>query len=151
MIITVERKLSSAEATISIVSVDDNKVCYGLEDEHRQEKLVGETRVPAGTYKIELRTVGGFHSKYSKRFPSMHRGMLWVKDVPSFEYILIHIGNDDDDTAGCLLVGNVPIMTQSLNLKVALSSNAYQKLYQKVIDAAINDDLQIEYIDSDIA
>lgn len=151
MIITVERKLSSAEATISIVSVDDNKVCYGLEDEHRQEKLVGETRVPAGTYKIELRTVGGFHSKYSKRFPSMHRGMLWVKDVPSFEYILIHIGNDDDDTAGCLLVGNVPIMTQSLNLKVALSSNAYQKLYQKVIDAAINDDLQIKYIDSDIA
>ena len=30
-------------------------LCYTLEDEHRDVKKYGETRVPAGTYKITLR------------------------------------------------------------------------------------------------
>ena len=32
--------------------------------------------------------------------------MLHVLDVPGFEYILIHCGNTDEHTAGCLLVGD---------------------------------------------
>ena len=32
---------------------------YTLEDEYRKDKISGETRVPAGTYKVTLRTVGG--------------------------------------------------------------------------------------------
>ena len=36
----------------------------------------------------------------------MHKGMLWVRDVPGFEYILIHTGNTDEHTAGCLIVGD---------------------------------------------
>ncbi len=35
-------------------------LCFTLEDEHRDEKVMGETRIPAGTYRITLRTVGGF-------------------------------------------------------------------------------------------
>ena len=31
-------------------------LCYSLEDEYRSEKVMHETRVPAGTYKILLRT-----------------------------------------------------------------------------------------------
>ena len=38
-------------------------MCYTLEDERRALKVRGETRVPAGTYKIELRTEGGFHER----------------------------------------------------------------------------------------
>ena len=38
------------------------------------EKVYGETRIPAGTYKLKLRTEGGYHQKYSKRFPDIHRG-----------------------------------------------------------------------------
>ena len=36
----------------------------------------------------------------------MHKGMLWVRDVPGFEYILIHTGNTDEHTSGCLIVGD---------------------------------------------
>ena len=39
-------------------------------------------------------------------------GMLHVLDVPNFKYILIHCGNTDEDTAGCLLLGD----TQENNL-----------------------------------
>ena len=81
-------------------------LCYTLEDEYREEKVMHETRIPDGTYKITLRKVGGFHGRYEKKYGDMHKGMLWVRDVPGFEYILIHTGNTDEHTSGCLLVGN---------------------------------------------
>ena len=88
---------------------DTNEIkflCYTLEDEHREDKIMSETRIPAGTYKLKFRNEGGFHNKYSKRFSSIHKGMLEVCDVPNFKYILIHCGNDDSHTAGCLLLGD---------------------------------------------
>ena len=30
-------------------------LCYTLEDEHREDKIMSETRIPAGTYKLKLR------------------------------------------------------------------------------------------------
>ena len=32
--------------------------------------------------------------------------MLHITNVPNFEYILIHCGNTDEHTSGCLLVGD---------------------------------------------
>jgi hypothetical protein len=72
--------------------------------------------------------------------------MLQVMNVPEFEYILIHIGNTDDDTSGCLCVGSYPLKGR---LGVGLSVVGYTLLYKMVIDAAIDGDLNIEYIDSD--
>jgi hypothetical protein len=111
-------------------------LCYTLEDEHRDEKIYGETRVPQGRYRITLRTVGGFHNKYSKKFPDIHKGMLWVRDVPDFEYILIHVGNTDEDTAGCLLVGD----TQKINFGssdgfIGSSVPAYKRIYPEIAEA----------------
>ena len=44
-------------------------LCYTLEDEYRpmEEKIITETRIPEGIYRITLRTVGGIHNKYKKR------------------------------------------------------------------------------------
>ena len=81
-------------------------LCYTLEDESREEKVYGETCIPEGEYKVEFRKEGGYHNKYSKRFADIHKGMLHIVDVPNFEYILIHCGNTDEHTAGCLLVGD---------------------------------------------
>ena len=108
-------------------------LCYTLEDERRVMKVQGETRVPAGTYNITLRTEGGFNKKYSKRFPGIHKGMLWVRDVPNFEYILIHCGNTDDHSAGCLLVGD----SQENNIIIkdgfiGKSTNAYKRIYRPI-------------------
>jgi hypothetical protein len=125
-------------------------MAYTLEDEHRDVKVMHETRIPAGTYRITLRTVGGFHSKYSKRFGELHKGMLWLRDVPNFEYILIHAGNDDDDTSGCLLVGD----TQTQNVKsdgfVGSSVNAYKRIYKPIADAIDRgEQVTITYTDYD--
>ena len=126
-------------------------LCYTLEDEYRDVKKYGETRVPAGTYKITLRKVGGFHSRYTKKYGEMHKGMLWVRDVPNFEYILIHTGNTDEHTAGCLLLGD----TQQTNFEwsdgfVGRSAIAYKRVYRKIAAALVaGEEVTITYTDFD--
>ena len=126
-------------------------LCYTLEDEHRNKKEYGETRVPAGTYRITLRKVGGFHGRYLKKYGEMHKGMLWVREVPNFEYILIHTGNTDEHTAGCLLLGN----TQQANFGssngfVGSSVDAYKRVYPPIAEALEKgEEVKITYIDFD--
>ena len=148
MHITVKRSISDSESTASFVLIDKQYECFGLEDEHRTKKVCGETRVTAGTYKIELRTVGGFHQRYSKRFGAKHHGMLHIVGVPNFEYILIHIGNDDDDTAGCLLLGSSLYRTNAF--AVSQSTKAYLAFYEKVWQAAADGQLTITFVDDDL-
>ena len=104
--ITVDRFVSDDDTTVRRVHVDGRFVCFGLEDEFRETKIASETRIPAGTYDVRLRTEGGHHNKYSTRFNEIHKGMLHIQDVPNFTFILIHCGNTDEDTDGCLLVGS---------------------------------------------
>tara|TARA_R110002020_G_scaffold84376_4_gene209071 strand:+ start:152 stop:652 length:501 start_codon:yes stop_codon:yes gene_type:complete len=111
-------------------------LCYTLEDEKRDEKIKGETRIPAGTYEIYLRNEGGFHWKYAKRFPSIHKGMLHITNVPGFTYILIHCGNTDEHTAGCLLVGDSQENNQIVkNGFIGKSTNAYKRIYPLIVEA----------------
>ena len=68
----------------------------------------------------------------------MHRGMLHIVDVPNFEYILIHCGNTDEHTAGCLLLGesqeNNQIMTNGF---IGKSTKAYKRLYPMIVKELI--------------
>ena len=124
-------------------------LCYTLEDEKRDTKVMHETRIPAGTYKLELRTVGGFHEKYKKKY-NFHKGMIWVKDVPGFEYILWHTGNTDEHTSGCLIVGQ----SQESNLVkpngfIGSSVSAYKSIYKSIVDAIETEGAEVRYIDYD--
>jgi hypothetical protein len=148
MRLDVDRFISDEDATISRIMVDNQFVCFGLEDEYREEKIVHETRIPAGTYQVTLRTEGRFHQRYANRFSEFHRGMLHIRDVPNFEFILIHCGNTDEDTSGCLLVGTQPNTDQG-NMSVGSSTIAYRKFYPLVVDAAENGDLSITFADND--
>jgi hypothetical protein len=131
------------------VSNEREFLAYTLEDEYRDSKKYGETRIPAGTYKIQFRTTGGFHQKYSTRFYDIHKGMLHVTDVPGFEYILIHCGNTDEHTHGCLLVGD----TQNNNMVeedgfIGRSTAAYKRIYVPIAKALEQgEEVTIEYID----
>ena len=126
-------------------------LCYTLEDEHRETKVMAETRIPTGTYRITLRTVGGHQSRYIKKYGDMHKGMLWVRNVPNFEYILIHTGNTDEHTAGCLLVGD----SQQANFGdsngfVGSSTQAYKRIYPPIAAALeAGEEVTITYIDYD--
>lgn len=116
----------------------DGFSCWTIEDTGRDldhdgkvdEKIWGQTRIPCGTYRIELRTEGEFHEKYKRKF-HFHKGMLHLQDVPDFKYILIHIGNTADDSAGCILVG----MSKVSENRIGDSTVAYTRLYAHVIGA----------------
>lgn len=126
------RYSDNGESTLGLLFINDVFFCYTLEDEKRDEKVKGETRIPEGLYKIKYRKEGGFHNKYKKRFPGLHKGMLHLQNIPGFEYILIHCGNTDDDTAGCILVGNVINNNKVDDGYLAKSSDAYKALYKVV-------------------
>ena len=119
-----------------LFDITDNKrkfLAYTLEDEYREEKEMHETRIPAGTYNVTLRTEGGFHQRYVAKYGDMHKGMLWVRDVPGFEYILIHTGNTDEHTSGCLLLGDSQTNNQiKEDGFIGSSVQAYKRVYPQI-------------------
>ena len=153
MKLKVLRFSSQEDSTSGLLFLDGDLglefLCYTLEDEERALKVRGETRVPAGTYEIKLRTEGGFHGRYTKRFAGMHKGMLHVINVPNFKWILIHTGNTDEHTAGCLLVGDAQENNKIIKDGfVGKSTNAYKRIYPPIAKAlAKGEKVTIEYID----
>ncbi len=80
--------------------------CDTLEDEFREIKVAGETRIPAGEYILGWNgRETDFTKKYRSRFPKFFQWHLELKNVPEFSGIYIHPGNTDMDTAGCPLLG----------------------------------------------
>lgn len=147
MKLTLERFHDDGDRTLGLLLMDGVFQCLTLEDERRTIKVYGETRIPAGIYAIKLRTEGGFHNRYRDRFGDWHRGMPELQDVPGFEYILIHIGNTDEHTAGCLLVGMGLNRDQSM---ITASERAYRKIYPAIADALeAGEAVSIEIIDQD--
>ena len=131
MIITLNRlghgKGKDDERTIGTLVTPSHKV-FTLEDDYDEVKEWGRTRFKAGTYEIKLRTEGKFHEKYSKRFPLIHKGMLQIIDVPDYEYILLHCGNSEKDTAGCIIVGMGIDGDRLTN-----STEAYKNIYTDIL------------------
>jgi hypothetical protein len=110
-----------------------------------------ETRVPAGTYQIKLRKEGGFNARYTKKYGNFHKGMLHIQDVPGFEYILIHTGNTDEHTSGCLIVGDSQENNQLMkNGFIGKSVQAYKRIYTPIAEALENgEEVTITYVDYD--
>ena len=149
-VIRINKGKDSTNGILFDITNDERKfLCYTLEDESREEKVYGETGIPEGGYRIGFRTVGGYHAKYSKRFADIHKGMLHVLDVPGFEYILLHCGNTDEDTAGCLLLGDTQ---ENNNIKengfIGKSTAAYMRVYPPIAAALeASEEVTIEYRD----
>jgi len=147
MKLEVIRTQLGSDATNGELWIDGVRECFTLEDEVRDgPKVYGETAVPAGEYEITLRTVGGFHTRTKKHYdnkkgfgPGWHQGMLWVRNIPGFEFILIHPGNDQFDTLGCLLVGKTQQdLDKNKDGFIGQSRTAYEALYPKVKDALLD-------------
>ena len=64
--------------------------------------------------------------------------MLQVLNVPGFDYILIHCGNDDDDTSGCLLLGNSANNNRISSGFIGNSVQAYESAYPKIAKALLS-------------
>jgi hypothetical protein len=81
-----------ADGCFGVFLVNGKPACVTLEDHWRNnQKQI--SCIPAGTYEVE---------KYSG---TKFKNVWIIKNVPNRSAILIHWGNRDDDTIGCVLVG----------------------------------------------
>lgn len=90
----VRRVKKESDYTIGQLFVNEEYFCDTLEDEIRQVKVMHETAIPVGTYKVTL-----------EKSPRFKRILPLLHNVPGFTGILIHSGNTDKHTSGCILVG----------------------------------------------
>ena len=132
MVIHVKRFVNYSKCTVALLFVDSVFFGYVLEDVGRLIKIKKETRIKAGKYILSLQKSGRLHEYYSKKY-SFHVGMLHLNNVPEFAGIMIHIGNFDTDTEGCLLLGS----SHNVNVQSILSSTAAYKSFYLVVSAAL--------------
>ena len=112
MNLTLNRIFRGPDYTIGKLYIDGHYFCDTLEDPVRTlpascpntsegilcacpEKVYARTAIPAGTYKVTMQ----FSPRFKRVLPLLH-------DVPHFLGVLIHSGNDQGDTAGCILGGH---------------------------------------------
>lgn len=138
MLITVKRLKSDNHTTVGFMSIDNDPKYFTLEDAYHDTKVYGKTRIPAGEYAVKLRDVGGMTGKYREHYGAdFHKGMLWLQDVPNYEYVYVHTGNKAEHTDGCILVGVTCDL--SLNGKiVGRSEDAYRQVYPLIRDAILS-------------
>ena len=156
--VTVKRVADDGETSLGVIYLDGVAFCGSVEDqEQKGAKIMHESRVSNGIYRLALREEGGYHFRYKEKYADMHEGMLciyndknWNLNCPdgkSFQYILVHTGNTDDHTSGCLLPNF------AIDFKAgrgSRSGDAYKELYPILRDSIKSspfvDDLGIRYI-----
>ena len=95
-----KRDVMSPGFTLGRLFVEGMLYGYTCEDQDRKleenpaAKIPKRTAIPRGLYRLTL--------SFSNRFKKV---MPLIKDVPGFEGVRIHGGNDADDTEGCPLLG----------------------------------------------
>lgn len=144
MEILVDRKWKKQSYTISNLIIDGEWFCNVLEDTDRglddqmPESKIKElkkpsiTAIPRGTYEITLDVTSPRFSKVSFYKEVCNGKLPRLLNVKGFEGILIHAGNTDKDSGGCLLVG--------VNLekgKVLNSRETFKKFYKLLKDRRI--------------
>ena len=112
------RIAAKADYTIGHLYINGRRICDTLEntdrgldqsmplDELQRRKVYGKTAIPTGTYQITMNHRSPKFAKipYYKEFCGGY--MPRLLRVPAFEGILIHRGNWETATEGCLLVGD---------------------------------------------
>jgi len=127
MKILIKRLHRTDKSTIGELSIDGAFECYTLEDVERDVKIKSETAIQKGVYKCVI--------TYSNRFKKY---MPLLLNVPNFKGIRIHTGNTNNDTEGCILVGN----NRGLDF-ISNSRIAYNNLLEKLKKAEKKEEIII--------
>lgn len=120
------------KATIGLLYVSGKFFCFTLEDKVQEPKVPGETAIPAGTYQIEV----GWSDRFQRNMPRL-------QNVPEFSGILIHWGNSDVDTEGCILVGHSHEIGRDW---IGTSKPVFDRLYD--ILSKTLEDIEIEIVNN---
>lgn len=138
MKLTLKRINKTEKYTEGILYINGERFCSTIEDTDRgltnemsiteiqSKKVYGETAIPKGTYQITLDVVS---PKFKDRsWATFCEGKLpRLLDVPGFEGVLIHVGNEASNSLGCLLVGQ-----KTKNGWVSNSTQTFKDLYYKL-------------------
>ena len=122
--------------TIGRLSIDGVRFCDTLEDTDRglrqdlpvsvlrAKKKKGVTAIPTGRYRVTLEMQS---PKYKDRqqYAFCNGYVPRLLNVPAYEGVLIHIGNTNKDTEGCILVGENKVVGKVVN-----STDTFRKLYE---------------------
>lgn len=150
MKIKVKRIYRGPEYTIGHLYVNDVYVCDTLEDidrgldyrmslsNIRAKKVPGKTAIPTGTYRMTLDTRSpkfGSKTFYKETCDGYLPRLI---GVPGYEGVLIHVGNTQNDTDGCILVGYNKVKGQVID-----SRNAFIKLWDGYLKKAKFDKVEI--------
>lgn len=124
-------------ATQGNLILDGHLLCRTLENRPPRIpglKEPGKSRIPEGDWPLRTRAEGGFFQRYTKTW-DWHGPMVEVV-LPGWKYILFHVGNYNENTDGCILVGETHGSTRDRGYVVWNSSKAYARIYPKLLELA---------------
>ena len=105
---------------------------YTLEDEYREVKVNGETRIPAGTYQVDIQKADTpLTLKYRAKY-AWFKNHLEIKNVPNFKGVYLHLGNFDADSAGCILIGDNADNNSIGPGSISNSTASFKRFYESV-------------------
>ena len=128
MEIRVRRIALKDKYTIGKLYINDTYFCDVLEDKVRdlnkngmfdngEVKIANHTAIPYGTYEITMDVRSTKFSDFEKYpWAKEYDGYLpRLTNVPLFVGVLLHVGNSDVDSSGCLLVGENKFVGKVIN------------------------------------
>lgn len=136
MELTLHRILKEQTYTIGHLYINGEYFCDTIEDKVRvliteDDKVYKQTAIPNGRYKVIL--------TYS---PHFHKILPELLNVPFFKNIRIHNGNTEEDSAGCIIVGENKIKDKVINSKPTINKlmqilkpiyNSGEEIYIKIL------------------
>lgn len=130
MKLTLKRIALKETYCIGKLYINDVYFCDTIEDTVRDNnkdgenelKIFGKTAIPYGTYQIIM-----------NKSPKFQRVLPRLMNVKGFDGVLIHKGNTEIDSSGCIIVGENKIKGKVINSTVyenklvSILSDAYNK------------------------
>lgn len=99
------RVASTKNSTLGIFYVDNTPEGFVIEDEKREIKIKGETRIPAGIYRLGIRKELTPLTQRYRELYDWFEYHIELLNVEGFTGIYIHVGNFETDTDGCQIIG----------------------------------------------
>jgi hypothetical protein len=139
MKLSLKRRFKGESYTIGSLYIDGVYFSDTIEDKDRglrqdmslakilETKVMHKTAIPTGAYSVIV-----------NMSPAKKRMLPRLLDVPGFSGILIHRGNTEDDSSGCILVGENKVEGKVIN------STQYENRLVEILTGAQNRTEEIE-------
>ncbi|EGS5736003.1 hypothetical protein JEB64_000938 [Campylobacter jejuni] len=149
MKITINRRYTGKTCVIGKFKVldDEEKIlfeCFSLEEDKEGLESGKDLRMPAGVYNLKRHSPSRFENTLRSITKKDDDTMINVynDDVPSSRAILIHWGNSDKDTQGCILLG---LTKANDNESVGQSRQACKEFYDLMYGKNL-EDIKLEIV-----